>query len=213
MIGQGTGSDISSLGDSFRNQVPVPVHQAPVVGPAPCVSGCAQQCCQQQGSPSDLLREMQVLISRMTPQQAQAAQTVLNEQLMYQARGVPERFGERPVHPDARQGQFAPGAPAGLLPSPCQMTPMNQTSFESRDVFSRADKWLGQPPSAGVEKWSSRELEIAGFSDYVVALQSWAALASITLLKRCPVRSSGLKLWQQTLTEDQKVRSVRLFGS
>ncbi|CAE7669829.1 unnamed protein product [Symbiodinium sp. CCMP2592] len=157
---------------------------------------------------------MQVLISRMSPQQAQAAQTVLNEQLMYQARGVPDRFGERPVHPDARQGQFAPGAPSGVLPCQAYQSPqVNQQSFESRDVFSRADKWLGQPPSAGVEKWTSREVEIAGFSDYIVALQSWAALASMTFAEEisCAVKWPEV-IWQQTLSEDQKVRSVRLFG-
>ncbi|CAE6933000.1 unnamed protein product [Symbiodinium sp. CCMP2592] len=218
VVGQGTGSDISSLGESFRNHVPVPPQPAPaVVNPVPC-NACSAQVVgsvpQQGAVQSDLLREMQVLISRMSPQQAQAAQTVLNEQLMYQARGVPDRFGERPVHPDARQGQFAPGAPTGVLPCQAYQLPqMNQQSFESRDAFSRADKWLGQPPSAGVEKWTSREVEIAGFSDYIVALQSWAALASMTFTEEisCAVKWPEV-IWQQTLSEDQKVRSVRLFG-
>ena len=40
-----------------------------------------------------------------------------------------------------------------------------------------ADKWLGQPPSPGGEKWTTRETKIAGFADYLVALQAWAAFA------------------------------------
>ena len=77
---------------------------------------------------------------------------------------------------------------------------MQAQPFESRDVFSRADKWLGQ----------TRKQEIAGFSDYVVALQSWAALAfaeEISIAARWKE-----VLWQHSLTEEQKVRSVRLFG-
>ena len=52
-------------------------------------------------------------------------------------------------------------------------------SFESRDVFSRSEKWLDQPPVTHAEKWSTREQEVAGFADYVVSLkvgQHWRAL-------------------------------------
>ena len=57
------------------------------------------------------------------------------------------------------------------------------------------------------------EQEIAGFSDYVVALQSWAALASLTFAEEISVAARWREvLWQHSLTEEQKVRSVRLFG-
>ena len=162
------------------------------------------------GAPNgDVLTQM-LLISQMTPQQAQMAATVLNEQLGSQARGVPERFGQLPTYVDARPSQFVAGASTGVNAGRFEGT---GTLVDTRDVFSRADKWLGQPPPSGAEKWQTREQEIAGFSDYVAALQSWAALASLTFAEEISVAARWREvLWQHSLTEEQKVRSVRLFG-
>ena len=79
----------------------------------PWVQNQAQSVRVAQKNPAqtDVLREMQALKARMTPQQAQQAQTVLNEQLGIQARGVPDRFGERPMHPDVRPGLFVANSP------------------------------------------------------------------------------------------------------
>ena len=67
------------------------------------------------GAPNgDVLTQTRVLISQMTPQQAQMAATVLNEQLGSQARGVPERFGQLPTYVDARSSQFVAGASTGV---------------------------------------------------------------------------------------------------
>ena len=160
----------------------------------------------------DVLTQMRTLISQMTPQQAQAAATVLNEQLGSQARGVPERFGQLPVHPDVRYGQFQPNVNAGVGIGAAESA-VTARNPENRHVFSRADKWLGQPPESGADKWHTREAEISGFSDYVVALQSWAALASMTFAEEISVAARWPEvLWQQSFSEDQKVRSVRLFG-
>ena len=111
------------------------------------------------GAPNgDVLTQMRVLISQMTPQQAQMAATVRNEQLGSQARGVPERFGQLPTYADARPSQFVAGASTGVNTGPLQGT---GTLLDSRDVFSRADKWLGQPPPSGAEKWQSKRLQVS----------------------------------------------------
>ncbi|CAE6968308.1 unnamed protein product [Symbiodinium sp. CCMP2592] len=143
----------------------------------------------------------------MTPQQAQTAQGIVNEQLGRQARGVPEHFGRMPLHPDASRANFV------IPPTIDQGLGQNYQGSEGVGVFSRADKWLGQPPGPSVEKWTSRELEIAGFADYVVSLQSWAALGSMTFSEEISVSLRWPDtIWQQTLTNVQKVRSVRLYG-
>ena len=155
----------------------------------------------------DVLTQMSALISQMTPQQAQAAATALNEQLVSQARGVPERFGQLSTYADPRTSQFAVGQNTGVSSS--QVPGVQAQPFESRDVFSRADKWLGQPPPSGSDKWQTREQEIAGFSDYVVVLQSWAALASLAFAEEISIAARWKEvLWQHSLTEEQKVRSV-----
>ena len=68
----GPPSNISSLGDTVRNAAPAGV---------PWVQNQAQSVRVARNNPAqtDVLREMQALIARMTPQQAQQAQTVLND--------------------------------------------------------------------------------------------------------------------------------------
>ena len=87
------------------------------------------------------------------------------------------------------------------------MGPPAQGQFfpvEQRDVFSRAEKWLGQPPSAEVAKWTTRELEIGGFSDYVLALQSWSAMGSLEFAEEIGMAVKWPEtILQHTLNADQ----------
>ena len=72
---------------------------------------------------------------------------------------------------------------------------------------------VGQPPVTHAEKWSTREQEVAGFADCVVSLQSWATLASVVFAEEIGmcVRWPDT-IWQHSLNEEQKTRSVRLYG-
>ena len=80
-------------------------------------------------------------------------------------------------------------------------------------MFSRADKWLSQPPSVDVSKWTTRELEIGGSADYVVNLQSWAAMGSLEFSEEIGMSARWLEMiLQHTLNNEQKTRSVRLLG-
>ena len=83
-------------------------------------------------------------LARITPQHSGAAQTVLNEQSGMQARGVTDRFGQRPMHLDARPGQFVANSPNKHPTAGMNMQP-GFGSYESNNVSSRADKWSGQP--------------------------------------------------------------------
>ena len=183
--------DLSSLSSPGRpEQCNMPVH-GPHMPQMYSIGTPTMPCV---GSHMDVLQQVSVLIGRMTPQQAQAAQGILNEQLGRQARGVPEHFGRMPMHPDAAHTNFV------IPPSIDQGLSQNYQGSEGVDVFSRADKWLGQPPSPSVQKWTSRELGIAGFADYVVSLQSWVALGSMTFSEEISVSLRWPDtIWQQTL--------------
>ena len=206
----GIDSELSSLsGGMAGRQAGIGAVSAGACGTQSAVP--VHGCLGQGMAGQDVLVQMQQLISMMSPQQAQAAQTALQEQLGMQARGVPEQFGPVPVPVGPRREQFMPQT-SGVLPGAGMQAGMTQ-SFESRDVFSRSEKWLGQPPVTHAEKWSTREQEVAGFADYVVSLQSWAALASVVFAEEIGmcVRWPDT-IWQHSLNEEQKTRSVRLYG-
>ena len=154
------------------------------------------------------VRQLQEVIGKLTPLQAQAVQTALWEQVNRQVRGVPESFGQTP---DLGTNTFIPSVPSGL-PLPAQDVPQGAcrppfTPYESRDVFSRADK-LGQPPVPEVSKWVSKEL-----ADYVVSLQAWAAMGSLEFSEEIGMSVRWPEtILQHTLNSDQKIRSVRLLG-
>ena len=85
------------------------------------------------------------------------------------------------------------------------------TLLDIRDVFSRADKWLGQPPPSGAEKWQTREQEIAGFSDYVVALR-FAVLGKLDICGRdqccCALERSSVAAFLDRRTEGAKCETL-----
>ena len=64
-----------------------------------------------------------------------------------------------------------------------------------------------------VEKWVSRELEVAGFSEYLLQLASWAAQASLEFSKEITqsARWHGVIYWSM-LTSEQRNRSTRLLA-
>ena len=104
MAGRQVGIGAVSAG-ACGTQSAVPVH------------GCLGQGMAGQ----DVLVQMQQLISMMSPQQAQAAQTALQEQLGMQARGVSEQFGPVPVPVVPRREQFMPQTSGVLLELVCRL--------------------------------------------------------------------------------------------
>ena len=53
------------------------------------------------------------------------------------------------------------------------------SSGRPMDVFAKTEKWLTPAPVPDTSKWTSRESEIMGFSEYLSMLTSWAAQASL----------------------------------
>ena len=76
-------------------------------------------------------------------------------------------------------GPTLPGLPA---PNNAAGSGEAQDSWSSGrpvDVFAKTEKWLTPAPLPDTSKWSSRESEIMGFSEYLSMLTSWAAQASL----------------------------------
>ena len=84
---------------------------------------------------------------------------------------------------------------------------------ETKDVFSKSEKWLSAAPVPDVEKWVSRELEVVGFSEYLLQLSSWAAQASLEFSAEITqaARWHGVIYWSM-LTGEQRNRSTRLLA-
>ena len=51
----------------------------------------------------------------------------------------------------------------------------SQGRSESRDVFSRGEKWLGPSPTVDYSSWKSREDEVLGFTSFVQEPVAWAS--------------------------------------
>ncbi len=89
----------------------------------------------------------------------------------------------------------------------------NLESREPLDVFSKNEKWLGNPPSCEPSKWSSREQEVLGWGSFVDSLISWAAQASLVFGEEIShsVKWPESIPWE-TLSAQQRNRSSRLFA-
>ena len=88
-----------------------------------------------------------------------------------------------------------------------------RTSSGDRDVFSKSEKWLPQPPEPKVAAWTNREMEIEGFFSYVQALRGWSQLAS----EKMATEIEQAIRWRSeivtsSLTTGQQARSARLFA-
>ena len=121
-----------------------------------------------------------------------------------EGRGIPEFFGELPRDP-AGVGSFGNAGQS--------LTGSREDKKESRDIFSRSEKWLSPAPVPEVEKWVSTELEVAGFSEYLLQLASWAAQASLEFSEEISqsARWHGVIYWSM-LTSEQRNRSTRLLA-
>ena len=127
-----------------------------------------------------------------------------NERMSLKGRSISEFFGE--LSRDlAGVGGF--GNAGQSLPGP------REDKKESRDIFSRSEKWLSPAPVPEVEKWVSRELEMAGFSEYLLQLASSAAQASLEFSEEITqsARWYGVIYWNM-LTSEQRNRSTRLLA-
>ena len=82
-------------------------------------------------------------------------------------RFVPDRLGDAP--PEFGRG-FVPDA-TGNLPG----LGVSQSRPESRDVFSRSEKWLGPGPLVDFSSWQTCEEEVLGFTSCVQELVAWAS--------------------------------------
>ena len=197
---------------SLRSQPQAQQGWAPNGGGCQNQSGCAGGAPNQnQPSTQDVVTLLQQVIPRLSPQQAQAVQWALAEQLTHQSRGVPDRFGELPQAP--LHQRFVQDA-SGTLPNATGCYgPQGVGWHADKDVFTKAEKWLGPPPQPEVEKWTSREAEVTGFADYLVQLQSWASMGSTVFCSEIDMASRWPEpIWQVNLSADQKVRSSRLLA-
>lgn len=85
--------------------------------------------------------------------------------------------------------------------------------FSDRDVFSKSEKWLPQPPTPDCSKWVNRESEIEGCYTYVQSLRSWSMLASDRLANEISQAISYPgEIVTSHLTAGQQARSSRLFA-
>ena len=60
----------------------------------------------------------------------------------------------------------------GLLPG-SGVAGSSKGDSGSKDMFSRNEKWIGNPPTVNHKAWKSREDEILGWSVYLQELSSW----------------------------------------
>ena len=79
------------------------------------------------------------------------------------------------------------------------------------DVFAKTEKWLTPAPLPDTSKWSSRESEIMGFSEYLSMLTSWVAQASFEFAQETEQSSEwyGVLHWD-ALSGPAKNRFTRL---
>ena len=66
----------------------------------------------------------------------------------------------------------------GLLPG-SGVAGSSKGESGSKDMFSRTEKWIGNPPTVNHKAWKSREEEILGWSVYLQELSSWASQGSV----------------------------------
>ena len=144
------------------------------------------------------------LVGALDPNQIRTLHQFLGERMSLEGRGVPEFFGDLPRDP-AGVGGF--GNVGQSLPG------VWEDRKETKDVFSKSEKWLSPAPIPEVDKWVSRELEVVGFSEYLLQLASWAAQASLEFSAEITqaARWHGVIYWSM-LTGDQRNRSTRLLA-
>ena len=98
----------------------------------------------------------------------------------------------------------------GLLPG-SGVAGSSKGDSGSKDMFSRNEKWIGNPPTVNHKAWKSREEEILGWSVYLQELSSWASQGSVKFGREIEQSSRWLEPinWGR-LSSDQQNRAVRL---
>ena len=164
-----------------------------------CVGGCTPQV-QQMG-------QILSLSQGLSGPQLMTLMQGLQEQLRSQARLVPDTFGQVPTLNPVN----APGVPDLMFGS--DGTHNDQGQYVPLDVFSKSEKWLGSPPKPSFESWTNRELEVIGWSQYLLDLSAWAAQASIEFSTEIQQSSrwAGIISWDD-LNSVRRSRAMRLHA-
>ena len=98
----------------------------------------------------------------------------------------------------------------GLLPG-SGVAGSSKGDSGSKDMFSRNEKWIGNPPTVNHKAWKSREDEILGWSVYLQELSSWASQGSVKFGREIELSSRWIEpiIWSR-LSSEQQNRAVRL---
>ena len=87
----------------------------------------------------------------------------------------------------------------------------SQGKSESRDVFSRSEKWLGPSLTVDYSSWKSREDEVLGFTSFVQELVAWASQGSVQFGREIEQSTHWpTSISWSSLSVDQQSRAVRL---
>jgi len=78
-------------------------------------------------------------------------------------------------------------------------------------MFSRNEKWIGNPPTVNHKAWKTREDEVLGFTSYLQELSSWASQGSVKFGREIELSSRWIDpiIWSR-LSNEQQNRAVRL---
>ena len=98
----------------------------------------------------------------------------------------------------------------GLLPG-SGVAGSSKGDSGSKDMFSRNEKRIGNPPTVNHKAWKSREDEILGWSVYLQELSSWASQGSVKFGREIELSSRWIEpiIWSR-LSSEQQNRAVRL---
>ena len=155
-----------------------------------------------QGDSVSLVRR---LLQTMSPREIQMVFQSAGDQLS-SGRGffIPERLGQAQ---EQVGGEFLPDERGMVLPIPRNFS---ERPDESRDAFSRNEKWFGAPPLPSCDKWRCREDEIVGFTTFVAEMSSWASQGSISFGREIDQAARwGSPISYGKLSKDQQARAVR----
>ena len=101
----------------------------------------------------------------------------------------------------------------GLLASPEDAEDAGSWKGDSgsKDMFSRNEKWIRNPPTVNHKAWKSHEDKILGGSVYLQELSSWASQGSIKFGRGIELSSRWIEpiIWSR-LSSEQQNRAVRL---
>ena len=159
------------------------------------------------------IQQVVSLVESLGANEIRVLHQILGERLNSTARMVPELFVDRSAERMAPQTSFVPDSQDLSLPGVARAESQNQNSNRSLDVFSKSEKWLAPAPTPDTSKWTSRESEVLGWSDYLSQLSSWAAQGSLDFATEInhASRWPAVVSWQ-SLSQQQKARATRVVA-